>query len=547
MPPQDNVTPGLKLIRLFSLTLLGYFFSMLLLWLLGIESIYQHPTPFYALYIPIFPSLAVPGALLGVAITLYWLATQRRTRRPGRTFYLGLALTLLWSLLWLGQYINELIQTRGTDEENYQALLWVFPYHLLAGAIAVLGIYFACYRDHLANLWRNAIKPDFKLDSFTLSTQQRRWVLTALFAFTIAFPMAIAMLRGGPTGISQAYARETYEYIGDIGKTSSITQLFTRYNEIHPHLSMHAKVHPPGPIALLWFFSYFLGNGHMALSIATIVFGALAIIPLFYWARTVTNEATALLCTMLYTLTPSVVLFTATSADILFTPFTLFTLWQFDKSIRTPRIRVALLAGIGYGILIHLKFSLIGIGGYFALVGLYQLYVHRAWRPVFQTAILMVLSALAVVGAIYLYTGFNIIDCFVLAKNQFDLDQHHLDQITPRLTAWTYRFWNPMTWFYFTGIPIALLALKVFFTPRQHKQGWITICLLTLIVLNLLYLARGEGERSALYLFPFLALPAAHSLLHYCKQHQSWTPIPITLAFLAFQCWLTESIFYTYW
>ena len=61
------------------------------------------------------------------------------------------------------------------------------------------------------------------------------------------------------------------------------------------------------------------------------------------------------------------------------------------------------------------------------------------------------------------------------------------------------------------------------------------------------YLGAGEGERSALYAFPFLVLPAALRLKRHCAAEDSLAPLGVTLGFLALQCWLTETVFYTYW
>jgi hypothetical protein len=70
---------------------------------------------------------------------------------------------------------------------------------------------------------------------------------------------------------------------------------------------------------------------------------------------------------------------------------------------------------------------------------------------------------------------------------------------------------------------------------------------LAAVALNFLYLARGEGERSALYLIPFLAGPAALAAVRMCAQARSMEPLWGMLGFLAFQCWATELYFYTYW
>jgi hypothetical protein len=70
---------------------------------------------------------------------------------------------------------------------------------------------------------------------------------------------------------------------------------------------------------------------------------------------------------------------------------------------------------------------------------------------------------------------------------------------------------------------------------------------MTLFVLNLLYLARGEGERSAMYVLPFMVIPAAHLLHECCVRSRSVGPAAVTFAFLAIQSWAIETCLYTYW
>ena len=83
--------------------------------------------------------------------------------------------------------------------------------------------------------------------------------------------------------------------------------------------------------------------------------------------------------------------------------------------------------------------------------------------------------------------------------------------------------------------------------PNPASRALMICCALTLATLSLLYLARGEGERSAMYIVPFAVLPAAHLLQELGTRTRSYRPLLATLAFLAFQCWFTEAFFFTYW
>jgi 4-amino-4-deoxy-L-arabinose transferase-like glycosyltransferase len=311
---------------------------------------------------------------------------------------------------------------------------------------------------------------------------------------------------------------------------------------------MHAKVHPPGPIAVLWLFAILLGNGALALSLATMAFATLSVPFLYLWARRITGRRVALTACLLLGFIPSIVLFTATSADALFLPFTLATLWLFHKALdRSKAVQWAAAAGLGYGLMSIMKFTLLGFGAYFAIVALWRMSKGLGVLPVARVAVVMLAAFLAFHGLLYWWSGFDYVGAFMAAKAQFALDQHHLDLMEPRYPGWAFKVLNPLAWFYFAGIPVSLMAIGRVVRRTAPQQTFFYALALVLLALDLLYLARGEGERSALYVFPLVALPAAHRLDELAGEVRSQGLVAATLAFLAFQCWFTETLFYTYW
>ncbi len=483
-------------------TSLWFFGLVALLWILGFEAIHGHPTPFYALFAAPFSDAAGAAWTVGAVVA---------------------AATLLVVFL-------RVIAPR---------LLPPSP-------------------DRPASL---------EIESAALSAKQ----LALLVAFAALFPTVVAMMRGDLDGINGAYSRESYEYIGDIGSGGSIRGLFHDYEKIHPYLSMHAKVHPPGPIAILWLLSYLAGRTATGLSIATILFGAMSVVPMYFFARDVLGERRGRIATLLYMLVPSIVLFTATSADITFMPFTLTTLLLFWRAIHglesgytiyapnhalrlwrvlgRPSLEFffAIAAGILFGVLGLISYSLLGIGAFFGFVGLWRLFDARYRWAVVRTALIMAIAALAVHYLVYLWSGYNSLSAFELARAQFFTDQANLDLSDPRWPAWTFKLLNPLCWFFFAGIPVSVLALRRMTSAFSREGRLFLVIGLTLIALDILYLARGEGERSAMYIMPFLALLAAHMLDEVSAAARSWRPVTLTLAFLGAQCMAIEAVLYTYW
>ena len=553
---------GERLIGLYVRTTLLYVLIVWLLWAIGVEAIYGSPTPFYALYYPAFDSVFVPAAVLLLCWAVFlagrrFLPMESRASLPFHACWIALALVAALSV------------AAGRREHGLSSFLlgqWiVFRWHLLA--LAVFTVFFGSLFQGLRRTdWFDA-EPSRRFTS---------WFLIGLIAFAFIFPGAIAMLRDGTHGIAQAYERHGYEYVTDIGVTRSIRTLFHDYAKLHPYVSMHAKVHPPGPIALLWLISYVAGQDPLPLSVATMLVGALGVLPLYLWAADLINRRVALTCCVLYSLMPSIVLFSATSADIVFMPFTLATLFLFWRALHRRSIGYALAAGVGYGLMSLLSFSLLSLGVYFAFVGLWRFMDPKWRRAVLQTALVMIAAFLLFHLAIRMWSGFDIVACFHASRAQFDIDQVNLDLATPRYPPWFWKFGNPACWFFFAGIPVSLLFVWRLATlsgknwdaslfpavlstapwrPEIGKRsrnprgtrGIFAICALTLAVLSFTYLGRGEGERSAMYILPFVALPAAHLIEQMGRMTRSFAPLAVTAAFLGLQCWAIESVLYTFW
>ena len=293
--------------------------------------------------------------------------------------------------------------------------------------------------------------------------------------------------------------------------------------------------------------SFIVGRSALALSLGTMALGALSILPLYAWVSDMTNRRTALTCCVIYTLVPSIVLFTATSVDIAFMPFTLTTLFLFWRAIHRRSLLYGFAAGAMYGCLSLLSFSLISLGAFFALTGLWRLTEKGMRTSVFQTAFTMSIAAIAVHLAVWQWSGFDVLACFELSKAQFDTDQQLLESLSPRFPPWLWKIANPACWFFFAGIPVSLLCLWRLAKPESSTKALFVVFALTFVALDLLYLARGEGERSAMYVLPFMVIPAGHLLSEIGQRLRSHTPLLATCVFLGFQTWLIETHLYTYW
>ncbi len=541
---------GRRLTGLYSRTFIVYLLGMVLMWVVGLEALFYHPTPFYALYDPVFPTLLTPAFLVALFLGVYvgfgasFVYLRSSERPPSR-------LTVTAVIVYGAAVLAAMIADAARADEGMLAGLlghWeLLRWHLLA--LLVFTAFFGLLLTVL---------PRYESLTLELPPKPTAAVLALIMLFLFLFSGSIAMIRGGPDGISEAYERRDAEFVGDIGLGGSIRGLFSDYEELHQHLSMHGKVHPPGPTALLWIMSYVAGRGPLGLSLATMAFGSLAIIPLYLFARDLGNQRIAFTACLIYAVVPTIVLFTATSANTLFMPFTITTLFLFWRALYQCSAVYAITAGVSYALMSLLSFSLIGVGAFFGIVGLWALTRRHLRFSVVQTAALMLLAFLGFHALVWWWSGFDMIAAFQMAKVHFDFDQAQLQELSPRYPAWAWRILNPLAWFYFAGIPVSLLFIWRLFArlPSAHyfgvsreagTRGLYVVFFLTLLALNFLYLGRGEGERSAMHIIPFLVIPAAFAIDHLSRSARSYAPLAATLAFLAFQCWFTESYFYTYW
>ncbi len=538
---EDRPHFGKALVRRYALWMAWYLLGVWIFWSLGFEAIYRHPTPFYGFFLPAVRQTSNFTLLLALGWLAYLVPTlflYPRSRKPLSAILRLSLFTLLFGVT-VYFFVLEAGRFRLSSVEYGRALWGSLRWQLLPWAVFFI----------FAGVWWQSVRKLGWLRAH-YTNRQTAGFLAGCAMFSASFAAAVACLDGGTSGIFAAFNRHGYEYITDIGIGGSIRGLFRQYVEMHPYLSMHSKVHPPGPVALFWLFSYGVGRSPEALSIAAIVFGSLAVVPFFLWVRDMADEHTARTFALLYLTVPTITLFTATSADIAFMPVTALGLLLFWRALHRTgpgAWAYGIAGGIVYALMSLLSFNLLIIGAFFGFVGLWRL-TQPAYRfGVVRTAVLMVAAFLAVHVGIRVWSDFDIFACFDASFGQFATDQSHLEQIDPRWPGWAWRLANPICWVYFFGIPISMLFIWRLRWPSGTSKGLMICSALTLAVLSVLYLARGEGERSAMYIVPFAVFPAAHLLQELGARTRSYRPLLATVAFLAFQCWLTEAFLFTYW
>ncbi len=504
----------------FIIILSIHFMLMVVCNVIGIEPIYKHITPFYATLNPINSNLYL-SLLLPFTIFVVLLLLTSKTIR----YRIPLSVVIIFSYFF----------TMLILDKNYGVQKILRESLLLIVAITFL-IYITRNLYHISSIPNQNLSSALK-------------VLFFLFCFSIILNISIASLRNGLFSIAEPYTRSKYEYVGDIGVTPSIFKLLKDYHLIQPNLSLHAKLAPPGPLILLWVSSYIFGRNPLNLAIFTIVFGSTAVILIYLWARELSKEfrtINPILFCILYATTPGIVIFTATASEILYMPILFLTLYLFEKSLNKNSFLHICIAGFSFAVLTFFKFTLLSIAIYFLVRGILYLISQKGnLLPLAKLAFFMLVSFIGFYLVLHLFTGYKPLEVFFQAYSLFRRDMKEIETISPRYSLWWFKVFNTWAWLYYAGIAISTGFVVSIFKKDSWKNPVFYLPFFTFLILNLAYIAPGEGERSSLYIYPFILLQA---LIFWNKNLTNSPPLfSSILIFQTVQSVLTECLFYTYW
>ena len=122
---------------------------------------------------------------------------------------------------------------------------------------------------------------------------------------------------GYPEGLVAPFERSA-DYQADVGRFSTFGAIWSGYNDAQPTLSVHGRTHPPGAVAVLWVLGRASGGRLPLICLAVVLIGALALVPLYLWARRLLTPGEARTACLLWIFTPAVTLYGATCMDMVF-------------------------------------------------------------------------------------------------------------------------------------------------------------------------------------------------------------------------------------
>lgn len=379
-------------------------------------------------------------------------------------------------------------------------------------------------------------------------------IVAFFLIFSILLDITVAMIDGGIGALVHPFTRTDLEYYGVVSEVKGASSFLKDFVSMLPSFkSVHVATHPPGPVLFLWAVSRLFGDGVLIASLSVIIFGSFSIIPVYLLSRDLYGKEVGFYTIALYALTPSIIMFTATSMDGVFAFFPAWCIYFFFKAIKEEySLMYPILSGLSFAMGMFMTIGILIIGLFFIIVGLYYAITRQSVFDIFRKMLTFLLVVLGFYLLLYITTGFNALECFS-AISKLHIESVTGPYITSRGSYLYWRFGNLFAILLFIGIPIALLFLKEagisIMSAIKDKQidAYVLASAVTLIVVIFAELVNGEMERLVLFLSPFFIIPSAKHLLKLLSGKDMRAVASMTLIILFVQTLSLESLLYTFW
>jgi hypothetical protein len=344
-------------------------------------------------------------------------------------------------------------------------------------------------------------------------------LLAVLVAFAWVFAIALAVqageaktfqrgtLPGGTSTALTAVLERPSDYYGDVPLIDRMgpreyAERFPELDRIHTTtLATHSTTHPPGAPLFAWALSRLTGGSLLAVAVLYVLIGALGVLPTYAIARELSGERTAKVAAVLFACSPGVLIYSATSEDIVFMTATAVAIAALVRAPRSDRWAVATGALTALAMCVTwgaLSLGVIGLG-----VGLIALRTQPA-RAVIRRGLLAVVSLLVSWLAIRALTGIDLLADFgptrIRQEAYLTYDRSYGYWLLGNIAA------------FLIAVGIAHTALLVGVTRdawRARRPGMETVIWVTLLLLSLGGEFKGETDHNWLFLLPLVVAVSA--------------------------------------
>lgn len=237
------------------------------------------------------------------------------------------------------------------------------------------------------------------------------------FAGVLLMNVSVSMMDGNPDAIWKPFDRPGAEYFYDVPAIKSVGSFLRSYVDHPLSFSVHTRTHPPGAVLLLYFVARLLGPSVVAAAWAAVVITATAVVPFYLLARRLAGERIANLALALYVVTPSLVLFGATSMDGVFLVPLLWSIYFVQRTINERGWLLAVAAGISVTISLMFSYVTVCVGAMMLIYAALKLAANpRSFAHVAGSLAICAIMIMALLGTLFRFTGFNYLTCLQTSR-----------------------------------------------------------------------------------------------------------------------------------
>jgi hypothetical protein len=299
-------------------------------------------------------------------------------------------------------------------------------------------------------------------------------------------------------------------------------------------LPTHVSTHPPGGPMFLWLLWKLTGGSVLAVSLVATLIGALGALPTYAMAKEIYGEGAARTAAVLFACSPGVIVFSATSMDVVFMTIVATAA---AVLVRAPRSAAwAVGAGAATAVALSFTWGALGLGIVGLGVGLIAIRAGGTFRRVAVRGS-SALAGLAVGGfAIKLLTGIDLVASY---GPTYHRQTHYL---TYQRSAPYWLVGNVVAFLISAGIAqTSLLVAETKRRWREHRPGFETVVWAALVASTLTMAFKGETDHNWLFWIPFLVTAAAAPAATSAGDLREAAGGGIA------QAVVTEALFYTGW
>ncbi|HEX4054091.1 MAG TPA: glycosyltransferase family 39 protein [Tepidisphaeraceae bacterium] len=230
----------------------------------------------------------------------------------------------------------------------------------------------------------------------------------AVFAMNVT----TALTDGSVDAISKPFNWGGSEYFSDVGAVRGVATFLHGYVANLYHYSIHTRTHPPGAVLFLYFVARIIQPGVRTAAWSAVAVTATGVVPFFLLGRRIAGEKIAAIATALYVVTPSLVIYGATSMDGVFLVSLLWSMYFLYRAVEERGIGIAIVAGILLAISFSLSYVAVCIVALIFVCSVLEVAKDRGeFWPAVRAFVLCGSVVLAWFAAAYALSGFNYFAC----------------------------------------------------------------------------------------------------------------------------------------